>query len=580
MEVSFGRWYGDGSPSSRHRYTEIAREVLGGALERLGVEGLVLTDSRLPEEAERSLLFHVVLNGSSNGLNVGRTLPGKVYGVKLKCETSRQGREPSGQGVVITDPDGEPLAELVGDSLYILFRLNHEHTGGRFELFRLILQEAAVLLMATVPSLAQLSAGPVPVPDPLVVARGGDPKSLVRDLDRLVVRHREILKLSVESEAVPTGAEDLLERLAGIPEIRSIRQGHSVNELECITHTMHLYDPWAGRLRELGQFSIRITPGSRMQPVCRNITRRPNFWGHPHVDRDNGGWCKGEAAPIERLVESGDLEAALLMTIAAIETVNDKDSVSYERMLADFPAVPGKPAYPAGPATVDEGALEVLELAVVCGGDFKRLRNAQQLESCEVRGARLQRHLAVATLARLLEKPAPVVVPKARLHGRLRALVRFVLPRPPIPPPRMKTDVTAKVADEMRKVALLPAVTACEVSGDALVVRTGVLTVRDTDSGTERPMGPFTVTLNLLRGTASYANENPLKTRSGQRHAPHVAKADGTAPVSPMSAALPVLLGSLQLEAAVRMALAFLTEFDGSLVPAAWRTVFRRSPKK
>ncbi len=552
MEVIARNW--QESFSTRDAFVTEVTRILTPVLEVRGVKRVELSDERQVTQYDHVPdTFSIALWSSPSNDGGYVEAPAYMWGYQASICLRRMYQFPD-EGMVIIEPEsGMTVARIIGNVLYVGFYIGDPCFRDGVHVFRKILQEAAQLLNS------------VPILEDLVRRRGTilrpvQETNLSTDRSAVRVAYDKVATLLQSKKVDYTKeADTLLESLYRIPEIERISVSRR-GILHIVTETLYCRNPQTEKLHELGKFEMKLpfgTAGSlewTNHPI-KNITRRPEGYGHPHVDRREG-WCMGEAQQIVGLARRCEVQAVVLMTLAAIQSVGDHHDGSYIRILETFPLAhrrgflfwrrspmqyPEKPM----PSNKERKAFRIW---------FEELRRPSEenpqialehgkkvLAEAQEQLARNSRHVFVHELfARNLDDPSQVLV------------------------------LAAEIAEKhLQTLHSHPAIASVAVSADILTVTTKEIVTRDHSSGDGFLLGTLTLSFDTRRGIVKCENSRPVLSRDKRLfHAPHVFGSDGYVDQEELAVVLPELLGGIDLEAAVSMTLSVLEDFDRTVVPA------------
>ena len=550
LEIRTHNW--DDNKGNTKEFIKITREVLGNSIEAKGLERAFLIDMNGGQrDPQLSKDYFAVLFCARARKDVGvQKLPSKMWGYSTKTNGDDFYLfEPSGDGLIVVDPQSESaVAELVGNNLYLLFPAHSEYTGpkAKLEIYRATLKEARILMGSDLPTLEELRSGNFRLPDVAALHRMKKEVSQYRqEVGRQASR---ALALEEQLRNLGSGNETdrLIDRLRNIPEIKrlSIEDGGMIIE----THTMYGVHPRRGTIHEFGEFRISLTFGGNASATFRNTTQRPHGYGHPHVDRENGYWCQGEGSGILKLLSEYEYEAAILFALKAIDSVNNSTGGNYFEILRLFPEVAKREPYPKGRAQLGELTHE--RFTKLFGGKSGESRTRLEQSIAEVREA--------------------IVVGQAKiLGGKLAGTLEVLSSLRTIETPCRR--VASFIETQINKVRDFPETRSVSIEDDTLQVETAKLKAVEGTSRVRYSIGPFTLRYDFRNGTSTFVSASPAQSRKlGVFQAPQLPDAKGEPPVGQLSATLPELLGSLELETAVRLSLDFLTSFNKKeIVPGA-----------
>lgn len=253
--------------------------------------------------------------------------------------------KPSGNGRIIADENGFPIAELIGDNLYILLTLVRE--GSRLEalLFARFLHEVRSLIkmqgqdalsthdqnmfMAQAQHLLQKTAADVKAADDDLarlnekVRASGD--ALSKELTMARYTERGFYQL-YDTLDLELGAE--FDHMLNVRKVLDVKVTDT--SMTATTDLIYCVDTRTGKTHELGAFEITFPFNSTKAIRWRNLTRRVEGfrtnYNAPHVNA-NGLACLGNVQDVfPKLLANREYSTALQLAIAFLESVDTKDS--------------------------------------------------------------------------------------------------------------------------------------------------------------------------------------------------------------------------------------------------------------
>lgn len=346
-----------------------AAEILGDAMAARGYTRVEFIDCLgeppPPDEPKRDV-FQVLCNVGFEQNRGHAAPPGVMWGhrVTFPMFSGPLLFNPSGDGLMITEPrTGLTVAELIGSRLHVLFpvlNISQPMFFGRpdADVFGEILRETLPLVKSALPTLEMFVNGQVTPLDRHVIADMQQDVSRARSESERHIAHATALRGRL-AKLMNHEADATLTRLREIPEISSLK--FSGNDLHISTRTMYCDDPWDGSIREFGQFDIFLRFGADRLATFNNTTRkvhcvglhRDGAYGHPHVQDPHNYWCAGEGVRLFDLLRDYEFEASVLFALRAIATINDVQHANiYRTVLQKFPTVHKRMAYPTAPAAL------------------------------------------------------------------------------------------------------------------------------------------------------------------------------------------------------------------------------------
>lgn len=539
-------WWRNKSISSEP-FTDSVDQILSAALSRKGVERLYLWPSngeyRRIENRLDSFVIHVYARARDTA--GFQPTPKTMWGFTIEAPYGYDDQylfEPSGDGLVIIEPDsGFAVAEVVSNNLYILFDVISPHLKEdvRTGIFRRILREALTLIGGGIPSLEQLFKGDFTAPSRKTMQEmqegvTANQMNVSRQVAYIENLESQLQKLTADTPGA--GSESVVERLLSIPEVKAL----SVHDSNVIiqTHTMYGVHPSSMQIHEYGEFEVTLGFGDRAHAKFKNLTRRVNYkddsYGHPHVDRVDGFWCRGEGVGILTLLAEFEFEASLLFALHAISSVNDRDNGNYLAVLDLFPVVTAKAEYPKKALAINAETRERFAKVFNQTMDTARERLQQKINRAKGEVAPEQARILIGTFAATLQK----------------MLVN-------------KLEVTKHLQVEFEKIRLIPDVAGVSIVEDVLEVETHQLRAVDTATQDSYSIGSFTLDYDFRNGTVRFKGHTPRRAANGEYYqAPQLPGREGELPLGQLTSTLPQLLGELELETAVTLSINFLTSLD------------------
>ncbi len=552
MEVVIKAWGGESY--TEEEFARSLADILAPVLQARGFEKIVLIDSgdfHLPMPNSRQSKDKVfrVLIGSHPGLNpqyIGSL--DSLWGQSLNLYFDFF--QSSGKGIDIVEPGSDmTVAEIIDDTLYIPFWVSDPSLIGSGGVFRNIVTQTAEILEPRYP-LEGLSEKPNSSIrfrfDPAVLTtRRQGLRGALSNVAGLKERMR-VLEGINESD-------HLLEVLARIPEIKSLSlQDNGV--LKVYTHTIYCKHSQKQVYYELGKFEITFPFGRAQHPTFRNLTRQIGSYHHPNIN-DNG-WCAGEGEAIVPLIRDCEIQGAVLLALAVLQSVGDHHGGNYLRILEQFPlAGRGRLVYPPQVRILDRDKATFARWF----GAIEKDPTGEPLEAQLLR-ANTKAASAKVALARASRK---FYIRDTAQHAGQTNKAQFV---------------QEETQRRIQAVANLPTVAKASITNDTLVVVTQDIVAYDRQSGESFQIGALTLTFDTASGSVTAKSANPIRLSNNQIfHAPHAQGRQGVIEHDGLSEALPELLGKVDLEAAVSMTLAVLEDFDRADVPpevlAQWKQV-------
>lgn len=222
----------------------------------------------------------------------------------------------SARGCVVTDEDGNHVAQIIGDTIYLLIpvrgldslrRLNGE--GGN--LFAGALRLAWNAFIGDKPEIKEkeldeaayrafISEGGTSLPV-RAMAELGD---VEKEIQSVLARYRELLNRKRELSAIATMSvledQDLLKNASA--DWQRLRERPEVESVKLVGLGIHIRtkriisDEWEGNRYQFGTFVIRFGIDGRVSVWCEK-PMHPKGIPHPHISAE-GGICFGNVGPI------------------------------------------------------------------------------------------------------------------------------------------------------------------------------------------------------------------------------------------------------------------------------------------
>ncbi len=540
------------SLETQQDFEGITREVLGDKLAYMDEieihDGMHDTERQkhIPPQ-NRDNRFVINIFATPSKVASVRLTPKKIWGHPMAiCESGERMYEPSGDGLVIVDPKtGDVMAELVGNSLYFLFRANSDRYSDRKSrnaIYRGILLEAVKFLRIGLPTLEQCQRGEFPPIDRDLLGRIKMSMHAHRaELEQHMAQRGELDRQFADITNNTSESDRAIKLLANIPEIKKVEvQG---DKLILFTHVMYALSGDGKQLYELGEFKVTLSFGDKADASFSNLTRRPFHrderyaaeYGHPHVDRSKGHWCQGEGAWIIKLLQNFEFEAATLFALKAIDSVNEDDA--YQRILQIFPRAVARMEYPKERAPLSPETLRAFQVLYS--------QNRQTRE-----------HGLKARVVELLNQID--ANRRSVFYAALANTLGVLKPQ----------EVASKVHNELEKLWKLKEVREINLLGSTLHVVFSQLEVTDISTDQVYSVGPLHLQFNTRDDAVRVINPFPIyHDRFGAVHVPQLGATEKDAVgIGQLSLVVPELLGSLEIESAVIVTLNFLKEFDGKKV--------------
>lgn len=363
--LDWTEYYYDG----RDRNTPTSRpyeKVLKDFLKQLGASTIVLRhrDSRgreMPQRAQVNNEFEIIFWSSPSGTTHTEQYSQRVFGKPLGGDGFYV-FDASGAGDIITDPDGWPVGELVGNTLHIFHPLQNRHfssgNGDGANIFRSIMQEVTVLRLTSPQQRAeairaralqkreetrtqyvQMCASRL---TRTLEATRANITNLERSVEQtqqtLIIQIRDLAdnrqRLSQLQSANPQNTERYggeFDKLFELPKILDVRITR--DKISVFTDTLYCVDPRSNRTHEIGKFRIDIMPNSGV--LWHNLTRKVGGFMAPHVD-EAGRACLGTLAnTLPDLIARYEFATVATLAISFIESVNVHDS--WGRNISSWP---------------------------------------------------------------------------------------------------------------------------------------------------------------------------------------------------------------------------------------------------
>ena len=267
---------------------------------------------------------------------------------------------PSGNGRLIVDPHGTPVAEVIGKSIYVLVNLEAKyfHNGTytyRYwrhsaDVLKLILEEAIPPIVAQEAALTglppemrvieqrrQTLAAKLPqtltqVHQAMTANRDGQINSITRDIASARSNADEYYRNWLEQERQIQVWQAMLAGLengSGIPleqiqqEVADILAMPEVIGMEAdgnriIVHTDTIYIPYRGRNYRIGAFRIAINFRDGTVRM-RNVSHRAGYYDHPHIKDEVCCWGNIREG-VANLVKQYELQTLVTLLIEFLKS--------------------------------------------------------------------------------------------------------------------------------------------------------------------------------------------------------------------------------------------------------------------
>ena len=285
----------------------------------------------------------------------------------------------------------------------------------------------------------------------------------------------------------------------------------------------------------------------------------------------------GDAREVIGLLERFEMEAALLLTLKAIESVNG-DDVGYDE-LKRFPIVSKRHPYPDKKTNLSERFVQNFALMLnerrQKAYDDLSLRFVDLVQEHEDSAEDLCRKEYFATLERSSDEVTPInpVPEKMTVVGWMYDwFMRFYRKAPSgafVAPTYRTYDLSAHLSEQLRRVRELASVTSARLRGDVLLVRTSSLEVQGLGKRKRRwRIPPLKMRFSVSNGQAYIRSSKPeTDYEDTMWHTPNISGWSGSTFPSALSQVIPQLLGTLELETAVSMAIGFVQETEDAYAP-------------
>lgn len=495
-----------------------------------------------PRRGNDARFFDIIVGATPSETRHGGHSPGSMWNEDMQFNGTDYLFGPSGEGLLIIEPNHNlVVAELIGSYLYILFPLQHAKMSARSrnEVFKQILQETLRLKGMNIPTVQELFTGDFVIRTSSFLKKMRDADLGAHEAAEKAIKNWEAATERLKSNNKDGTSDSLLESLYRIPEVKQIAVVDG--ELQINTHLMYAKHPSRGTLHEFGEFRMTFRFGQDGFATFRNTTRRPEYryepYGHPHVDRA-GHWCQGAGRAILPLLRSYEFEQSVLFAMKAIESVNSSREGNYLEVLERFPEVKERMTYPKK----NEPLSDQLKKS------FRKLAGNTITDTVEEARAQV-RELEVRAKQELLRASRHAFISKIFEIADAKALTKLVKAECALLKERQ--DIHSITPKAM-----------------SLIVETNRLIGYDDDTGKGYRYGAFYITFDLQSGDVRYVASVPTIVRGAELYqAPHMQGSVGTVPLGSLALTIAELMGGLEIEAAVSMALEHLTHFKGKDVP-------------
>ena len=347
FSVSIENWNGENSNS----FKKLAQEILTPIVKRNVVISVPHGNTIEPIIDGK---FRIWIWSSPSGSR-NQSTPKEMWGVRVDCADNSFA--PSGEGVAITDLNGWPVAELIGETnLYIHHDICHFDRDRELEIFRHILEETVVALTMSPKEKAKIRKKLAE--EKRIRARQAYvqecsarlQKSLTELEDKISNDNAEMMELQqsiVHTIRSVKESERQLEHLISfrgrthelygqefdkLLTVKGVRDVNISNgTITVFTDILHCVDPRTDKRHEIGAFRIEIyTDGSNDGVHWYNLTRLVDGYKKemhaPHVFPD-GKACLGSAQEVfPELIANYEFAAVAMLAIQFVESVNTDDS--------------------------------------------------------------------------------------------------------------------------------------------------------------------------------------------------------------------------------------------------------------
>ena len=269
---------------------------------------------------------------------------------------------PSKKGTVINDDAANPVAELVGNNLYVLHHLRYldsprrpDHRVLQSLIIKSILGEEKYATMVREINFNQIRDSFSEFCKKMEYKKYDEVKNsvatlrtqhselsekLVRTTRELKIAERDLIAYNSDIEKQMGIYHREFDRIKDNPKVINLE----ITDTEIIVTTVHLTceNPNTKVIHSMGQYRIKINMTPQHFGVnLENLTRKVSNKHHPHSD-EHGKPCVGNFGEVlHQLVLANEYSALVIMSIKFIESVTPEDS--WGATIKSWPVDPSSP---------------------------------------------------------------------------------------------------------------------------------------------------------------------------------------------------------------------------------------------
>ena len=346
FQVEIKNWNGE----QKGEFARITEQTLLPVVKRNIFLGVPHQETVPPAESGFNIWIWSAASGAAN-----TKPPAEMWGVKVDCRD--KGYTPTGQGVVVFDDTGWPVAEIVNENnLYIFHDICHEGTNHELQIYQRILEEVVSEFSLSPEEKAErqqkLAEERRRKSRERYIAECSKrfEKTVKGTKKKIETGHREIEELQkrlTRKIRETRGAERKLEQLNASADSQLENYGKEFDSLSAVpgvedvqvsdgvikVFTEHIYitpDGYSDTF-DIGKFRMEIyTSGANGGIRFFNITRKGSGNGynihHPHVN-SSGSPCLGNIKElVSQLIGEYEYSAVAQLGLQYLKSVNINDS--------------------------------------------------------------------------------------------------------------------------------------------------------------------------------------------------------------------------------------------------------------
>ena len=352
QKISFISWNSESYQDVKDIWRKVTREILSPVVKK-NVHIYVPHQRSYDASNLDPSCFSVLVWSSPKG-SASQVTPERIWGHKVDCDDGSFA--PSGLGDAIIDDAGYPVAELIGNALYIHHDLCHRGTEDEMAIYRLVLKAAIDIMSLPLEVKLERQKAAALVRkaksrEDYIKQCSGRFEKLLRNTERAIVDGEKKVKRLQQELVVAIrelqGSAKKLEQLKAANGGMDATYGaefdklHTIKKIKFVevangtvsvfTDVIYCVNPNTNRRHEIGAFRIDINVGGQNDCVrWFNLTRKVNGYkpdmNAPHVFT-NGEACFGNSAEVfAELVANYEFAAAAMVAIQFVESVNIHDS--------------------------------------------------------------------------------------------------------------------------------------------------------------------------------------------------------------------------------------------------------------